>query len=123
MVAQRGAGVAARKAAERQPETLGKTGSAGADKAPAPAKAKGKLSFKDKHALDTLPGVMADLEKRIAAARAKLDDPGLYERAPAEFTKRAETLPRCNKNCRTRRKNGFALKCSVRTLVLILISP
>jgi ATP-binding cassette subfamily F protein uup len=44
-----------------------------------------KLSFKDKHALDTLPAKMAALEKDIAVLHAKLDDSDLYARDPKAF--------------------------------------
>jgi ABC transport system ATP-binding/permease protein len=56
--------------------------------APAPApppKAARKLSFKDKHALETLPGRMEALQAEIADHRAGLADADLYQRNPAEF--------------------------------------
>jgi ATP-binding cassette subfamily F protein uup len=46
---------------------------------------KRKLSFKDKHALETLPGVIAGLEAKIAALQAELADPGLYARDRKRF--------------------------------------
>jgi len=57
--------------------------------APAPAK---KLSFKDKHALATLPPRMAALQAEIARAHAALGDPRLYAADPARFTRVSETL-------------------------------
>jgi ATP-binding cassette subfamily F protein uup len=39
-----------------------------------------KLSFKDKHALETLPAEMASLEKSIRATEEKLADPDLFSR-------------------------------------------
>ncbi|PZU47398.1 MAG: elongation factor 3 [Sphingomonas sp.] len=56
--------------------------------APSPAAPSGpakKLSFKDQHDLDRLPGEIAKIEAEISAAEAKLGDPGLYARNPAEF--------------------------------------
>ena len=44
-----------------------------------------KLSFNDKHALDTLPAKMAALEKDIAALHAKLADSAFYKRDPKGF--------------------------------------
>ncbi|RDE10157.1 ABC-F family ATP-binding cassette domain-containing protein [Pelagibacterium lacus] len=82
MVAQRGAGVSARKS-ERQPaQPRSKTQ---AD--PAPVQKRGKLSFKDKHALETLPREMDALRGRLAELQTVLDDPQLYARDPQRFEK------------------------------------
>jgi ATP-binding cassette subfamily F protein uup len=51
-----------------------------------------KLSFKDKHALETLPGRMADLAKEIAGLNAALADPDLYGKQPARFAEATRTL-------------------------------
>jgi len=53
---------------------------------------KRKLSFKEKHALETLPGRMADLEERIAALQKTLADPGLYARDRAKFEQASTDL-------------------------------
>jgi ATP-binding cassette subfamily F protein uup len=45
----------------------------------------GKLSFKDKHALETLPAQLEALQSRIAALEAELANPALYRRNPARF--------------------------------------
>lgn len=60
-----------------------KSGDASADTPRASSKT--KLSFKDKHALSTLPGEMMKLEKEIKALSAKLADVGLYTRDRAAF--------------------------------------
>jgi ATP-binding cassette subfamily F protein uup len=57
----------------------------------APA-AKKRLSFKDKHALDTLPGEIAALEKKKASLSKMLDDPDLYTRDRKRFADISETL-------------------------------
>src|ERR1700712_2800995 len=44
-----------------------------------------KLSFKDKHALETLPGRMADLETEVARLNRVLADPDLFTRQPTKF--------------------------------------
>ena len=44
-----------------------------------------KMSFKDKHALETLPGRIAGLEKEVARLNAVLADQDLYARQPAKF--------------------------------------
>jgi ABC transport system ATP-binding/permease protein len=52
--------------------------------AAAPA-AKKKLSFKDKHALETLPATMAKLQDEIAKQQKLLDDPALYTKDRKKF--------------------------------------
>lgn len=54
---------------------------------PPPAAPKRKLSFKDQHDLDRLPGEIARIEAEIGAIETKLADPGLYGRNPAEFSR------------------------------------
>ncbi len=81
MLAQRGeVRVAAVRAAEKTKQA-------------APAKGKAsKLSFKDKHALETLPGRMAALGTEIGRLNAMLTDPDLYARQPAKFAEATEKL-------------------------------
>jgi ATP-binding cassette subfamily F protein uup len=79
MVAQRGFGV--RAAVARAPE---RTERSKAAPAAAPAR-KPRLSFKQKHALEKLPGEMAKLEAEIARLDRVLSDPGLYARDAAAF--------------------------------------
>ena len=45
----------------------------------------GKMSFKDKHALETLPTQMEALQTRISALESELADPNLYRRNAARF--------------------------------------
>ena len=90
MVAQRGAGVAARRvegAAAADPMREAKVVNAGTMRAP-----REKLSFKDKHALDTLPKTIAQLDGKKAKLKTILDDSGLYARDPAGFAKASEAL-------------------------------
>ena len=81
MVAQRGAGVSAReiKAPESERVVI----------APRQSKIqnKRKLSFKDKHALETLPGKMAALHDEIITLESRLADTELYYRDPKTFEK------------------------------------
>ena len=84
MVAQRGAGVgsAPPEAKAKKPEPR---------PAPAPAaprvEAKRKLSFKEKHALETLPARIEDLRVKSAQIAAALADPDLFARDRARFDK------------------------------------
>jgi ABC transport system ATP-binding/permease protein len=51
-----------------------------------------KLSFKDKHALDTLPATLAALEGEIASLSARLADPRLFTSDPKAFKSTSERL-------------------------------
>ncbi|MBA2125591.1 elongation factor 3 [Hyphomicrobium methylovorum] len=52
---------------------------------PSRGASKGKLSFKEKHALETLPGEIAKLEAEIGALSKKLGDAELFTRDRAQF--------------------------------------
>ena len=80
MVAQRGAGVVAKsfvKAETRPPREKSDTPSAPATKR--------RLSFNEKHALETLPARIAKLETKIAKLSRTIADPSLYARDRAAF--------------------------------------
>ena len=80
MVSQRGSGVSAKAAATpKKPETPSRT-EAATRQAP-----KRKLSFREKHALETLPKRMDELRAAIARHQATLGDPQLFSRDPAKF--------------------------------------
>ena len=84
MVAQRGHGVSALSKLPEVPK-------AAAEEKPwkptiAPSNRK-KLSFKDKHALETLPKEIAVLQAKLAKLRHVLDDGNLYAQNPALFDK------------------------------------
>jgi ABC transport system ATP-binding/permease protein len=53
---------------------------------------KQKLSFKQKHALETLPGRIAKLEEEIAGLSARLSDPKLYAKDADKFAELSKTL-------------------------------
>ena len=59
---------------------------------PPPPPARRKLSFKDEHALKTLPGRIAALQAEMARLQAALADPGLYARDRAAFEESATAL-------------------------------
>ena len=89
MVAQRGHGFASGGTVETEarpaPRTTKKPGR------PKPPQ-KRRLGFKEKHALETLPGRMADLEATVSALRAALADPNLFRRDPDGFEGKADGL-------------------------------
>jgi ATP-binding cassette subfamily F protein uup len=51
-----------------------------------------KLSFKDKHALETLPDRIAGLEREVARLQRVLSDPNLYARKPTAFAEAGAAL-------------------------------
>ena len=81
MLAQRGAPLVARSAAGG--ETRSARGGGGR---PGASNAR-KMSFKDKHALETLPGEIARLQSDIARLQRILSDPKLYARDPVKFAR------------------------------------
>lgn len=86
MLAQRGADLTR----EAVKGTAAKSDAVKADKTDAKAAApapKRKLSFNEKHALETLPKTIAKLEAEIAELQRALDDPQLYARDRAKFDK------------------------------------
>jgi len=89
MVDQRGRGVETKvkaiASAEKPKDML-------ADNVSAVKPSTKKLSYKDKYALETLPGEMVVLEKDIATLQATLADPSLFARDAAAFKKTAEKL-------------------------------
>jgi ATP-binding cassette subfamily F protein uup len=88
MVAQRGFGV---RPLSTTPEKPVRSAPALPPAMP-PAAPRQKLSFKDKHALETLPGEMDRLRSEIAALRTALGDPGLYARDPNGFAEKSKAL-------------------------------
>ena len=86
MLAQRDQGRAPAK-------TVATAGSRSKAAAPAaPRAASKRMTFKDKHALDTLPARIARLEAEIAKFNRQLGDPGLYAKDPVKFAAISQTL-------------------------------
>ena len=57
-----------------------------------PPASKRRMSFKDKHALDTLPKTIAALQAEVDALKARLDDPGFYARDRTAFERTTVAL-------------------------------
>ncbi|MDB5377834.1 MAG: elongation factor 3, partial [Rubritepida sp.] len=81
-----GEGIAARSAARAPRESTTLRGTASA-----PVSSK-RMSFKDQHALTTLPVTMEKLHKEIGVLQNWLADPGLYARDPKGFQQRTAAL-------------------------------
>jgi ATP-binding cassette subfamily F protein uup len=88
MLAQRGADLAGRQAPKAKGEKATKP-----EQAVVPAKtARRRLSFNDKHALETLPKQMASLQEKVRALQQRLEDPGLYARDAKAFAEVSAAL-------------------------------
>jgi ATP-binding cassette subfamily F protein uup len=87
MLRQRGEGVTARQAPKpaaptRAPEPA----------SPEPPTAARKLTFKERHALDTLPGLIDAIDRDMAKLAAVLAEPDIYARDRARHDKASVTL-------------------------------
>ena len=89
MIAQRGADLSPRSVAKATREPV-----APVRPRPTAPTQKPRLSFKEKHALQTLPDRIAALESEIGRLQGVLNDPGLYARDPAAFGIAAADLAR-----------------------------
>jgi len=103
MLAQRGFGVEQRQNAAK---SAGKAGDKGGDKGvkaeterPASANEKAgkrRLSFKEKHALETLPKKIEELRSVKDKLQKMLDDQDLYQREPEKFAKASEAFAKAD---------------------------
>jgi ATP-binding cassette subfamily F protein uup len=50
------------------------------------------MTFKDRHALETLPGRIAAMQADVARLSAALGDPDLYTKNPARFAETSAAL-------------------------------
>jgi ATP-binding cassette subfamily F protein uup len=91
-VVQRGHGVGTSEAGFKA-RSLAPT--APAPSAPAP---KAKLSFKQKHALETLPKQIAKFDAEIASINAALSDPKSYARDPEAYAQSSKRLASAEKS-------------------------
>lgn len=87
MIRQRGGDLEAKKTGPK-PERKTGTGSKKRKSPSAPT----KMTFKDKHALETLPGRMEELQAEINTHRTMLADPDLFKTDPDRFDAAAKAL-------------------------------
>jgi len=109
MLVQRGADLA-RREAKSKPSAPATPAEAKIAAEPAPQAAKKRLSFKDKHALETLPGEIAGLEKKKTALSKMLDDPDLYARDRKRFADVSEQLAEVEANLATAEERWLELE-------------
>jgi ABC transport system ATP-binding/permease protein len=89
MLAQRGADLTRESSKSHQPRKASReTASVVIEAQPT----KRRLMFKDKHALETLPKAIAELQTEIDELQAKLADPHFYARDRAAFEKATAAL-------------------------------
>lgn len=89
MMAQRRGALEEKKRAEKE---KAKAEAAANPSTPSQPKAQGKLSYKQKFALENLPKEMEKAEKEIAARELKMADPNLFTKDPAAFNRIAAEL-------------------------------
>jgi ATP-binding cassette subfamily F protein uup len=88
MLAQRGADLS-RDRRKPEPRKVSKEAVSVSD---VPEPAKRKMTFKDKHALETLPKTIAALQAEAHALQEKLSDPQLYARDRVAFEQASSEL-------------------------------
>lgn len=107
MQAQRAAALPADENEEATAKPSGQT----APKREKPAKAsRRKLSFKEKHALETLPQEMAALETKIGNLRQRLAEPDFFARDPKGFQEAASALERAEHDLSDREEKWLELE-------------
>jgi ATP-binding cassette subfamily F protein uup len=89
MMAQRKGAAEEKRKAEKQEKAKSTSSSTASDDAP---KAKGKLSFKQKFALENLPKEMEKAQIEIAKREEKMADPNLFTKDPTAFGKLADEM-------------------------------
>jgi ABC transport system ATP-binding/permease protein len=75
-----------------------------------PPPAKRRMSFKDKHALDTLPRTIAAFQAEADVLRARLDDPGFYARDRAAFETTTAALAKLQHDIAAAEEQWLALE-------------
>jgi ABC transport system ATP-binding/permease protein len=89
MLAQRGSAPVSKPEKPARRKTEREREKPAAPRAEAPRR---KLSFKDKHTLETLPGKIEALQEDVARLGARLADPDFFASDPLAFERAAETL-------------------------------
>ncbi|MGO9673719.1 MAG: ABC-F family ATP-binding cassette domain-containing protein [Methylocella sp.] len=107
MVAQRGSGVGTAPVAPASAAPKLKAASPQPREKPV---AKARLSFKEKHALETLPTRMEELRGRIAGMRLVLDDPEFYARDPAKFAEASAAFAKAEAELAAAEEDWLALE-------------
>ncbi|GAK71367.1 putative ABC transporter ATP-binding protein [Agrobacterium rubi TR3 = NBRC 13261] len=105
MMAQRKGASDEKKKAEKQ-EKAKSASSAGSE----PAKAKGKLSFKQKFALENLPKEMEKTQAEIAEREQRMADPNLFAKNPTVFNTLANEMSKLREKLETMEEEWLELE-------------
>ncbi len=107
MMAQRkGAAEEKRKAEKQEKAKAAPSASASQD----PSKAKGKLSFKQKFALENLPKEMEKAQGEIAKREERMADPNLFTKDPATFNTLAKEMTKLREKLATMEEEWLELE-------------
>jgi len=107
MLAQRGSDLKEKAVKGTPAPTKAAKESSPSSAAPAP---KRRLSFKDKHALETLPKTMAKLQAEIAKLQTQLDDPTLYTRDRKAFDAASAAMAKAHADLTTAEEQWLELE-------------
>jgi ATP-binding cassette subfamily F protein uup len=110
MVAQRGQGVGSGTSRKMIPQKGEEMRPAPVLSAVASPAKKGRMSFKQKHALETLPARMADLQAQMAKLQTRLDDSELYSKDPATFARVSAAFAQAEKELATAEEQWLELE-------------
>ncbi len=110
MVAQRGQGVGSGTSRKMIPQKGEEMRPAPVLSAVASPAKKGRMSFKQKHALETLPARMADLQAQMAKLQKRLDDSELYSKDPATFARVSAAFAQAEKELATAEEQWLELE-------------
>ncbi|WP_416407717.1 ABC-F family ATP-binding cassette domain-containing protein [Agrobacterium rosae] len=105
MMAQRKGASDEKKKVEKQ-EKAKSASNAGAE----PAKAKGKMSFKQKFALENLPKEMEKTQLEIAQREERMADPNLFAKNPEIFSKLADEMSKLRQKLETMEEEWLELE-------------
>ncbi len=107
MMAQRKGASDEKRKAEKQEKAKA---SASSNSAAEPSKAKGKLSFKQKFALETLPKEMEKAQEEIARREQRMADPNLFTKDPAVFNTLADEMSKLRQKLETMEEEWLELE-------------
>ncbi len=107
MMAQRKGASDEKRKAEKQEKAKA---SASSNSAAEPSKAKGKLSFKQKFALENLPKEMEKTQEEIARREQRMADPNLFTKDPAVFNTLADEMSKLRQKLETMEEEWLELE-------------
>ncbi|AYM58407.1 ABC-F family ATP-binding cassette domain-containing protein [Agrobacterium fabrum] len=107
MMAQRKGAVDEKRKAERQEKAKAVSSASPSQE---PAKAKGKLSFKQKFALENLPKEMEKTQEEIAKREQRMADPQLFAKDQATFNKLAQEMEKLREKLETMEEEWLELE-------------